>query len=95
MERSQVPEFHFIAPIANVASILHHGILSHNRAALLQHFDISMQKIQELRGKKRVPGRPSLARLRESLLQWQKQNDGKETTAACRNLRPACRSECP
>jgi|SRR5271166_453361 len=56
MERSQVPEFHFIAPIANVGSILQHGIVSHNRAARLAHLDISMQDIQALRAKKKVPG---------------------------------------
>jgi hypothetical protein len=56
MERSQVLEFHFIAPIANVDSILQHGILSHNRAARLPHLDISMHNIQDLRTKKSVPG---------------------------------------
>ena len=56
MERSQVVEFHFIAPIANVGSILHHGILSHNRAGRLAHRDISMHNIQDLRAKKKVPG---------------------------------------
>jgi len=56
MERSQVPEFHFIAPIANVGSILKHGILSHNRAARLSHLDISMPDIQQRRAQKRVFG---------------------------------------
>jgi hypothetical protein len=42
--------------LANVASILRHGILSHNRAAGLHHRDISMQDIQEMRAKKKVPG---------------------------------------
>jgi ssDNA thymidine ADP-ribosyltransferase, DarT len=56
MERSQVLEFHFIAPIANVDSILQHGILSHNRAARLLHRDISMQDVQSLRAQKKVPG---------------------------------------
>jgi hypothetical protein len=56
MERSQVPEFHFIASLANVPSILRHGVLSHNRAARLHHRDISMQDVQEMRAKKKVPG---------------------------------------
>jgi hypothetical protein len=56
MERSQVPEFHFIAPIANVGSILKHGILSHNRAARFPHRDISMQNVQQTRARKKVPG---------------------------------------
>lgn len=56
MERSQVAEFHFIASIANVGSILQHGIVSHNRAKGLLHCDISMRNIQDLRAKKKVPG---------------------------------------
>jgi hypothetical protein len=56
MERRQVLEFHFIAPIANVGSILQHGIISHNRATRLSHRDISMPDIQQRRAKKRVFG---------------------------------------
>ncbi|HYY28137.1 MAG TPA: DarT ssDNA thymidine ADP-ribosyltransferase family protein [Chthoniobacterales bacterium] len=56
MERSQISEFHFIAPIANVVSILQHGIVSHNRAARLPHADISMQNIQDMRAGKKVHG---------------------------------------
>jgi len=56
MERSQVLEFHYIAPITNVSSILQHGILSHNRAKRILHCDISMQDIQDRRAKKKVPG---------------------------------------
>jgi hypothetical protein len=56
MERSQVLEFHFIASIGNISSILEHGILSHNGAARLSHVDISMQNIQDRRAAKRVPG---------------------------------------
>jgi hypothetical protein len=39
-----------------VASILRHGILSHNRVAKLAHDDISMRAIQDRRAKKKVPG---------------------------------------
>jgi hypothetical protein len=31
MDRDEVKEFHFIAPISNLGSILMHGILSHDR----------------------------------------------------------------
>jgi hypothetical protein len=56
MERAQIKEFHFLAPIANVPSILQHGILSHNRAKRLPHTDVAMEEIQEIRAKKKVPG---------------------------------------
>jgi hypothetical protein len=52
----EIVELHFIAPMKNVPSILQHGILSHNRAAKILHFDISMAEIQDRRVKKRVPG---------------------------------------
>jgi len=42
-------------PIANVASVLAHGILSHAKAARLQHTDVSMADVQERRARKSVP----------------------------------------
>ena len=56
MNRGDVAELHYITAIANVPSMLQHGILSHNRAAKLKHDDISMREIQDVRAKKRVPG---------------------------------------
>ncbi len=43
-------------PIANVASVLQHGILSHERAARLQHQSLAMQAMQDRRDVKTVPG---------------------------------------
>jgi hypothetical protein len=52
----EISELHYISPMKNVPSILHHGILSHNGAAKLKHDDISMREIQDVRANKRVPG---------------------------------------
>jgi hypothetical protein len=52
----EISELHYITPMKNVPSILQCGILSHNRAAKLNHDDISMREIQDVRAKKRVPG---------------------------------------
>lgn len=43
-------------PIANVASVLQHGILSHERAAQLLHHSVAMQAMQDRRDVKTVPG---------------------------------------
>jgi hypothetical protein len=56
MERSDIKELHYIAPIDNVPSILERGLLSHNRARKLAHHSVAMPEIQELRTKKVVPG---------------------------------------
>ncbi|MBK9140202.1 MAG: DUF4433 domain-containing protein [Verrucomicrobia bacterium] len=59
MNREDVPELHYITPIANVASILEYGLLSHNRSKKLQHESLAMPEIQATRTKKVVPrGRP-------------------------------------
>jgi ssDNA thymidine ADP-ribosyltransferase DarT-like protein len=60
MQRSQLTEFHYITPIANVPSILKHGILSHNQAARLQHDhdSIAMQEVKDKRAEKKLDGRP-------------------------------------
>lgn len=52
----RVSELHCIMPIANVTSVLAHGILSHERAAKLQHRSVAMQAIQDRRDVKTVPG---------------------------------------
>lgn len=51
----RVSELHCIMPIANVPSVLEHGILSHDRAARLQHASVAMQPVQDRRDQKRVP----------------------------------------
>ena len=59
MERSELTELHYIIPIANVASVLQRGILSHARAQAVGHASVAMQAIQDRRSKVIVPqGRP-------------------------------------
>ena len=60
MNRSDVGELHYIVPIANVASIMTHGILSNRCAGRLQHESIAMQEVQGRRVDKRIPGGRSL-----------------------------------
>jgi hypothetical protein len=55
MNRSEVIELHYITAIANLPSILRHGILSHNLADKVAHDSVAMQEIQERRQDKRIP----------------------------------------
>jgi hypothetical protein len=52
----RVTELHNIMPIADIPSVLAHGILCHRDAARLAHDDVSMPVIQERRAKVQVPG---------------------------------------
>jgi hypothetical protein len=52
----RVTELHCIMPIANIASVMGHGILSYERAAKLQHRSVALQPVQDRRDQKRVPG---------------------------------------
>lgn len=56
MNRADVTELHYITAIANVNSILQHGILSHTLADELVHDSVAMPEIQERRENKRIPG---------------------------------------
>jgi hypothetical protein len=56
VRRAELAELHFIAPISNVRSILQHGILSHVRAAQVQHASVAMAEIQDRRDRVRIPG---------------------------------------
>jgi len=56
VDRSEVTELHSIQPIRTVPSILQLGILSHVRAARVDHDDIAMGEIQAVRAAKSVPG---------------------------------------
>jgi hypothetical protein len=56
MNRADVTELHYITAIANLPSILRHGILSHNLADKIAHDSVAMQEIQERRQNKRIPG---------------------------------------
>jgi len=55
MNRSEVQELHYITPIANVASIMAKGILSHARAIKVVHSTIAMASVQTIRHAKPVP----------------------------------------
>jgi ssDNA thymidine ADP-ribosyltransferase DarT-like protein len=52
----RVTEFHCIMPIANIRSVLTHGILSYERAAKLEHHSVALQPVQDRRDRKQVPG---------------------------------------
>jgi hypothetical protein len=56
MERRELEELHYIAPISNISSILQYGILSHARAEKVPHESVAMQEMQERRASKVVPG---------------------------------------
>src|SRR5437660_12681898 len=56
MNRGEVIELHYITAIANVPSILRHGILSHNLAEQRAHDSVAMPEIQERRSNKQIPG---------------------------------------
>jgi hypothetical protein len=52
----RVTEFQCIMPIANIPSVLKHGILSYERMAKVVHESIAMQPVQDRRDAKCVPG---------------------------------------
>ena len=56
MDRSSLTELHYITSISNVPSVLQHGILSHRRASAVPHESVAMLEIQEMRGRRAVPG---------------------------------------
>jgi hypothetical protein len=60
MTRGDVTELHYITAIANVPSILRHGILSYNRAQQVAHHSVAMQGVQDRRMGKQIPGARSL-----------------------------------
>ena len=53
---SRVTELHCIMPMANIPSVMSHGILSYERAAKVQHRSVALQPVQERRDRKQVPG---------------------------------------
>ena len=56
MKRTELTELQYIIPIANVASGLQHGILSHARVQALAHTSVAMPAIQARRSAIVVPG---------------------------------------
>jgi hypothetical protein len=55
LERSDLEEFHYIAHIENLPSIIRGGILSHNRAALNKPTSIASPDVQARRESRIVP----------------------------------------
>jgi hypothetical protein len=55
MKREELDELHYITPIANIASILSHGILSHRLANRVRHESVAMQEVQDIRKNVVVP----------------------------------------
>lgn len=51
----RVTELHNIQSIENVPSIMTHGLLSHERASMLDHVNISMDNVQLKRSKVTIP----------------------------------------
>lgn len=52
----RVTELHCIMPMANIGSVITHGILSYERAARLVHHSVALQPVQDKRDQKQVPG---------------------------------------
>jgi ssDNA thymidine ADP-ribosyltransferase, DarT len=52
----RVTELHCIMPMANIGSVMTHGILSYERAAKLKHHSVAMRPVQDRRDHKHVPG---------------------------------------
>jgi ssDNA thymidine ADP-ribosyltransferase, DarT len=56
MNRADVMELHYVTAIANLPSIMEHGILSYTLADQLAHDSVAMPEIQERRRNKQIPG---------------------------------------
>jgi hypothetical protein len=55
MTRDELDDLHFIAPIANIPSILEHGILCHRQAQRLAHHSTANPEVQDRRARVRLP----------------------------------------
>lgn len=60
MKRDEITELYFIAAIANIPSIIQHGILSHKLAGRIDHHSVAMPEIQEGRKNKQITGARTL-----------------------------------
>src|SRR6266567_2582312 len=58
MDRSRIRELHYITDIANVSSILDHGILSHRlvKRRIAAHVTVASVEVQAIRAVKRIWG---------------------------------------
>ena len=52
----RVTELQCIMPMANIPSVLEHGIVCKDRSGELEHVSIAMDEMQKIRAAKRVPG---------------------------------------
>jgi hypothetical protein len=55
MDRDVVAELHYIAPVANIPSIVQRGLVSHTIAERLEHSSVALEEVQDRRAGKRVP----------------------------------------
>jgi ssDNA thymidine ADP-ribosyltransferase, DarT len=60
MERAELRELQYITPIANIPSILQHGIVCYDRAQTLGAVSVANAEVQEIRAARRVQGGKSL-----------------------------------
>ena len=59
MDRLDLKELHFIAPIENLSLIIQHGILSNTNSKRLKVKTVALEAVQKIRAEKVVPnGRP-------------------------------------
>jgi len=56
VNREDISELHYIAPIENVLSMMRHGILSNRQAAQVTHTSVAMEEVQDRRRNKQIPG---------------------------------------
>jgi len=88
MNREDVTELHYITAMANLPSILQHGILSHTQATRVAHDSVAMPEIQERRRNKQIPGaRPT--RVRQSVFRRPQPDVEQMPRAERRDLRSA------
>lgn len=55
MNRDEITEFHYIAAIENVTSILQRGILCHESSRRLAHRSVASPEVQARRASRRIP----------------------------------------
>jgi hypothetical protein len=60
MTLAELDELHYISPIANLRSIVDHGIVSHELAERLKHESVAMPEIQDRRAHVVLPNRRKL-----------------------------------
>ena len=56
MQSDELPELHYIAPIANLPSIVQRGLLCHRQAESLNPISVALGSVQERRKAVRIPG---------------------------------------